>query len=293
VDPSGDVKILVTGATGFVASHLVPALAAGREVVALGHDESRIPTGDGIEPLVVDLRDAAGALLPKVDAIVHLAQANAPFPEGALDIHAVNTAATVTLLDHARRCGTSRFVFASSASVYGFGDQRWTEEDIPAASDFYSATKLAAEGFVGAYRRVFGTTILRLVAPYGPGQRNRMIPRLIDSVRDGRPITLNVGAKPRMNPVYVDDVVRVIEAALSSEGHQIVNVAGNEIASIRELCESIGRAIDVAPLFEQGEGKAGDIVCSNECMRAEFDLDDLVSLDDGLSRTAAGAATTA
>jgi nucleoside-diphosphate-sugar epimerase len=293
VDPGSDVKILVTGATGFVASHLVTALAAGGEVVALGHDESRIPTGDGIEPLVVDLRDAADALLPKVDAIVHLAQSNAAFPEGALDLQAVNTAATVALLDHARRCGATRFVFASSASVYGFGGQPWSEEDIPAASDFYSATKLAAERFVGAYRHLFGTTILRLVAPYGPGQRNRMIPRLIDSVREGRPITLNVGAKPRMNPVYVDDVVRVIEAALSSEAHQIVNVAGDEVASIRELCESIGRAIDVDPLFEQGEGAAGDIVCKNECMRDAFGLHDLVSLDDGLARTAGSAATAA
>jgi UDP-glucose 4-epimerase len=287
------MRVLVTGATGFVASHLLPRLTTGHEVIALGHDEARIPTGDGIEPLVVDLCKAREALLPRVDAVIHLAQANAPFPEGAQDLHAVNAASTVALLDHARSCGATRFVLASSASVYGFGERPWTEEDVPTASDFYSATKLAAERFVAAYGHLFGTTILRLVAPYGPGQRGRMIPRLIESVRQGRRITLNVGAKPRMNPVFVDDVVRVIDGALGSDGHQLVNVAGNETASIRELCESIGRVLDIAPLFEQGTGTAGDIICSNDRMRAAFELDDLVSLDDGLSRTAASAATPA
>jgi UDP-glucose 4-epimerase len=162
------VKVLVTGATGFVASHLVPALAlASHEVVALGHDEARLPSGPGIVPLVADLRDIAGVTLPPVDAIVHLAQANAPFPDGVVDLHAVNTGSTVALLDHARRCGARRFVFASSASVYGFGDRPWSEDDRPAATDFYSATKLAAEGFVRAFQPFVGTTILRLVAPYG------------------------------------------------------------------------------------------------------------------------------
>lgn len=281
------MKVLVTGSTGFVASHLLPALASTHEVFALGHDGSRIPAGDW-QPLVVDLRDFDSADLPAVDAVVHLAQANVPFPDGALDLHEVNTGATVRLLDHARRCGATRFVFASSASVYGFGDRPWTEDDEPAATDFYSATKLAAERFVGAYRSFFGTTILRFVAPYGPGQRNRMIPRLVESVRAGRPITLNAGDKPRMNPIFVDDVVRLVEAALGSDGHQLVNAAGDDAATIRELGESIGRAVGTAPNFEQGTGTAGDIVCGNERMKVELGLDHVTSLDAGLARTAAG-----
>jgi nucleoside-diphosphate-sugar epimerase len=289
MDPGDRMKVLVTGATGFVASHLVPALAATHEVIALGHDESRIPPGDGIEPLVVDLRDAADAVLPKVDAIVHLAQANAPFPEGALDLHAVNTAATVALLDHARRCGASRFVFASSGSVYGLGDRAWTEDDVPAATDFYSGTKLAAEHFVRAYAPFFGTTVMRLAAPYGPGQHNRMIPRLIAKVQERRPITLNAGGRPRMNPIYVTDVVAVVAAALQSAGDQLVNVAGDDVVSIRELAERIGKVVGVEPVFEPGDGTAGDLVCSNDRMRAVFGLSSLVALDDGLARTTTGA----
>ena len=285
------MRVLVTGATGFVASHLIPALAGSHEVVALGHDAERIPELDGVDKLVVDLRSFSSGVLPQVDAIVHLAQANVPVPDGALDLHAVNTAATVALLDHARRCGAGRFVFASSASVYGFGDRPWTEDDVPAALDFYSATKLAGERFVGAHSPFLGTTIVRLVAPYGPGQKNRMIPRLIESVREERPITLNVGDRPRMNPIYVGDVVRLVEAALVSDGDQIVNAAGDEAVSIRELGERIGRVLGVSPIFEQGGGAAGDVVCSNDRMRAQFGLDDLVTLDEGLARTATAPAS--
>jgi nucleoside-diphosphate-sugar epimerase len=222
-----------------------------------------------------------------VDAIVHLAQANVPFPDGAADLFAVNTASTAALLEHARRSGATRFVFASSASVYGLGDAAWSEDDAPAATDFYSATKLAAERLVGAYRGELGTTIMRLVAPYGPGQRNRMIPRLVASVREGRPVQLNAGGRPRMNPIYVDDVVHVIERALESDGNHVVNVAGDDAMTIRELAEAIGAAVGSEPVFEERDAVSGDVVADNRRMRDVFRLDSLVRLEDGLARTAA------
>ncbi len=280
------MRVLVTGATGFVASHLIPALAeAGHDVVALGHDPSRIAAGERVEPLVVDLAAAAWPALPQVDAVVHLAQANEPFPDGAELLRAVNTASTARLLEHARRTGASRFVYASSASVYGLGDRAWAEDDVPAATDFYSATKLAAERFIGAYQSFFGTTILRFVAPYGPGQRNRMIPRLIASVRDGRPITLNAGGRPRMNPLYVADAVAAVSAALGADGHHLVNAAGDETVSIRELAERIGRVVGAEPVFEEGSASvAGDLVCDNTRLHDLLGSGGLVGLDAGLER---------
>lgn len=280
------MRVLVTGSTGFVAQHLLPALGQRHEVYALGHDPSRTAEIEGVQHLTRDLRDTRALDLPDVAAIVHLAQANVPFPDGAVDLDAVNTAATVALLDHARRCGAKRFVFTSSASVYGFGDRPWKEDDEPAATDFYSATKLAAERYVTTFQDFFETTILRLVAPYGPGQRNRMIPRLIESVRDGRAITLNEGSKPVMNPIYIDDVVRVVDSTIASTGNHLVNVAGDEALSIEDICVAIGHAVDRDPVFERGGGTAaGDIVCDNARMHETFDIDRLVTFDEGARRT--------
>jgi UDP-glucose 4-epimerase len=286
VDPTHVVKVLVTGSTGFVAQHLVPSLAARHDVLALGHDRDRIAAA-GAEPLELDLRDPGfPAGLPAVDAIVHLAQANVPFPDGAGDLFAVNTASTVALLEHARRVGATRFVLASSASVYGLGDGVRSETDPPRATDFYSATKLAAERFVSAYSAHVGTTILRPVTPYGPGQRSRLIPRLVSSVREGRPIDLNGGGRPRMNPVYVADVVHVIEASLPDDGHRLLNVAGEEPVTIRELANAIGNALGVEPVFHETDAPApGDIVCDNSRMKELLGDVELVTLAEGLART--------
>jgi UDP-glucose 4-epimerase len=283
------MRVLVTGATGFVASRLLPALAErGDEAFALGHDPERIPVLDGVEPLVVDLTQPLPSL-PAVDAVVHLAQANVPFPEGADRLFAVNTGSTVGLLEHARTCGADQFVVASSASVYGFGEAPFTEDDVPLATDFYSATKLAAERFVRAYdEHLRSTAVLRLVAPYGPGQTRRLLPALVERVRSGRPVTLNAGGRPRMNPIYVDDVVGVIVRALESDAHLLLNVAGDGAWSIADLADLIGDAVGVAPVFEEGAGgAAGDLVAVNERMKRELELPGLVPLADGIRRTVA------
>ena len=281
------VKLLVTGATGFVASHLVPTLAKSHEVIALGHDATRIPVAAGVESLEVDLRERGfSTRLPQVDAIVHLAQANVPFPDGAADLFAVNTAATVELLEHARRHGASHFIYASSASVYGVSEHPFSEDDRPTAQDFYSATKTSAELLAHPYESHLSVTTLRLVAPYGPGQRNRMIPRLIASVLERRPVALNLAGRPRMNPIFVTDVEAVVVAALGSSTSQVINAAGDDTASIREIAELIGQAAGIEPVFEEGTTRvAGDIVCENARMKELLGQHELVSLAAGLQQT--------
>ena len=280
------MRVLVTGATGFVASHLVPALAEHHDVVALGHDAARIP--GGVEPLVVDLEHVADATLPPVDAIVHLAQANVPFPEGAASLVAVNATSTAALLEHARRAGAARFVLASSASVYGADDEPRAETDELRATDFYAATKIAAERFVASYAGLLeGTTTMRLVAPYGPRQSARLIPRLVDRVRSGEPVALNVGARPRLNPIYVGDVVRVVQRALELPGHRVVNVAGDETVDVRELAPLRGDALGVAPVLPAAGAAAGDVIARNDRMKSELGVDGLVPLAEGIRRTVA------
>lgn len=281
------MKVLVTGATGFVASHLVPALAAdGHEVVALGHDAARIPAGAGITPLVVDLASPIGeGVLPAVEAVVHLAQANVRFPEGADALFAVNTASTQRLLEHARASGASHFVFASSGSVYGMADHVLTEASPLAATDFYGATKVGAERLVGAYAGLLTTTTMRLFVPYGPGQTGRMIPAIAGRVRNGDAVTLNGGGRPRMNPVYVDDVIEVVRRGLTSSASVVLNVAGPDVVDVRGLAQAIGRAVGREPVFEDGSPEAaGDIESDTTRLREWLGDHRLTGLDEGLGR---------
>jgi len=278
------VKVFVSGATGFVASHLIPALAAaGHDVVAAGHDRSRIP-GDATA-FEIDLAHDAWPKLPAVEAVVHLAQANVPFPQGADAIFAVNVASTQRLLEHARRSGARRFVLASSGSVYGGSREPLTEESPLKAQDFYSATKVAGERLTQAYAQHLETAILRLFVPYGPGQVRRMIPRLVERIRSGEPVQINREGRPRMNPIYVDDVVHVVLRTLDgAESIGVLNVAGDDVTDIRGVSELIGEVLGVEPRFEASDAEVADIVADNARLHGILGDARLVPLREGIER---------
>jgi nucleoside-diphosphate-sugar epimerase len=280
------MRILVTGAAGFVASHLIPALAgAGHDVYAVDRDPSRVGELPAT-PVAWDLSQQRSDL-PEVDAGIHLAQANVSFPDEARTLYAVNVGSVLELLDHCRRCGAERFLYASSGSVYGFGSAPFAETDPPAGTDLYAVSKLSGELVVQAFAPFFSTFIARLFVPYGPGQRARMIPRLVERVRAGEPVSVNDGGHPRMNPLYIDDVVRVFLAALELDGHHLVNVGGDEAAGIDELAALIGEAVGCEPVIEQADGGApGDIVGDTTRLHELFDLRPLVPLSDGLRAVA-------
>lgn len=284
------MRVLVTGASGFVAPHLIRALTArGDEVVASARDAERIPEGEGIEPMPLDLAGPIDAAkIPAVDAIIQLAQANVPYPERALELYRVNTLSTLELLDACAQLGARQFVHASSGTVYGLGERPFRESDPVRHHQMYATTKIHAEELVARYAELLaGAVSLRIFAPYGPGQVNRMVPAIIGRVRDGKPVSLTEGGRPRMNPIYVDDAVAAIIAALDVSGHKIVNVAGDEVVTIRQIAEAAGRALGVAPVFEDAAGTApGDVVGDTMAFRAWLGDRPFVLLDEGVARTA-------
>jgi nucleoside-diphosphate-sugar epimerase len=110
-----------------------------------------------------------------------------------------------------------------------------------------------------------------------------MIPRLIDRVRAGEPVQVNDGGRPRMNPMYVDDLCRVFTAALRLEGHHVVNVAGDEVVGIDDLARLIGEAVGREPVLEQADGGApGDVMADTTKLHALLDVRPLTSLNEGL-----------
>jgi nucleoside-diphosphate-sugar epimerase len=284
------LRILLIGASGFVGGHLAPRLVeAGHDLVCGVRASSDYTPPEGAEWIELDLdRPLDPGTLPSVDAVLHFAQANVGFPKGARELNRVNVASVVELLDHARESGATRFVYASSASIYGFGDEPFAEDAPLAGSDFYAATKIAAERLVGAYDGLLTTAILRLVVPYGPGQAGRMIPAVANRVASGEPVTLNDGGRPRMNPLYVDDLAQVVLGVLELDRSVVLNVAGDEAVSIKELAETIGRVVGREPRFEDGSASApGDLVADTTRLHELFDLRPLVPLEEGLRRTLA------
>ena len=196
---------------------------------------------------------------------------------------AVNTASTHHVLELARKEGVQRLVFTSTGSVYGSRGKPWTEDDFPEGSGYYAATKLAAERLVRAYAELVPHTIFRLFAPYGPGQRNRLIPGLISRVQSGTSVTVAGGEGPAFNPIHVSHVVRVLEQSLHATGSQLLNLAGDEPLTVREMALTIGRVLGREPRIQDQPGAADRFVGDTSRLRRAYRLPErLISFEDGV-----------
>jgi nucleoside-diphosphate-sugar epimerase len=287
------VLIVVTGATGFVGRALVTALVPRHDVVCLVRNAGALVPGAVAVPGDLTDRLSLAQLPGRPDAVVHLAQGSGGYPEHAPTQFEINAAATSRLLDYAGRSGAGRFVFTSTGTVYAPSLGALGEESaLDADPEFYVLTKRVAERLVLSRAASMSTLVLRLFAPYGPGQRDRLVPRLIDAVRTGASITLRGGGSPRLNPIWIDDLVEILEAAVAGTGDGVVNVAGPKAVGIRDIALIAGAALGREPRFVTDPTPvAGDYVADTTRMRSVFGARALVEPDDGIARLArAGAA---
>jgi nucleoside-diphosphate-sugar epimerase len=237
------MRILLTGATGFIGRALVRALLErGHELFCIVRPGIASPADT--TGVAADLSTSQPVEFNQpVEAVVHLAQSPhyRHFPAQAPDIVAVNVVTTTSLLELARKLGAQSFVLASSGSVYAGSTSPLTEDADVRPRDFYAASKLAAETLMRPYQTFLRTCALRLFTPYGPGQTGRLVPSLVERVRAGSAITLDGPDGLRLAVTYVDDVAATFTAAIENvDWHGIYNVAAPEPTSLREIGTVIG-----------------------------------------------------
>jgi UDP-glucose 4-epimerase len=266
-------KIIMTGASGLVGSHLIPLLAKTCEI----HMLSRSKPSTSIRNVRYHNIDLSGEvdysqLPPKVDAIVYLAQSDnyRDFPEKAADVFQVNTSQVLHMLNYARRAGARTFIYASSGGIYGSSEtETGVSEDILVPANgkigFYSSTKLCSEILAENFAPYMNIALLRFFFVYGRGQkRSMLIPRLVDNVLAGNSILLQGQDGIKINPVHASDAAHAIQAALTLEGCNRINVAGPDVLSLREICGLIGINVGVQPVYQidqtsQPQNLIGDI----------------------------------
>lgn len=251
------MNILITGANGLLGVHAVRQLVAQHQVHALVHSAPLEPVA-GVTYHVIDLSgDWSTQSLPNaLDAVIHLAQSSRfrEFPAQAMDVFGVNVASTARLLDYARVSGAKHFILASSGGVYGAGDEAFKENSLiqhHGQLGYYLGSKLCAEVLAQNYSSLMDVTVLRFFFMYGEGQRRSMlVPRLIDNVMAGQPITLQGSDGIKINPIHVSDAVAALDSCLGLEGSHTFNVAGTEVLSLRDIAQAIGRAVGRDPVFK-------------------------------------------
>jgi UDP-glucose 4-epimerase len=280
------MKILITGAGGFLGRHLVAELGPRHDLVALTR-RTRPPELEASARWVTcDLRELDASVLPKrVDAVIHLAQSSRyrEFPEGAEDMFAVNVSSTFALLEYARAASASAFALASTGGIYGRARTPVRETDRPRPTSFYFRSKLAAEALLDGYAGEFRTLAFRFFFIYGPGQQRMLIPTLAGQVAAREEVVIEGDPGLRINPIYVGDAARVFEPALRTSAAGTFNVAGDEQVTITDLVELVGDAVGERPRVRHEAASAeGDLVADVARMRDQLGVRAQVPLAEGL-----------
>lgn len=283
------MTMLVTGGTGLLGRAVLEQLSAGSatEIVATRRPGRTCAPIDGVTWVEQDLSRRLGNALPaRVDAVAHLAHSTRyrEFPDGAIDVFAVNAAAAVNLLDYSRRAGAQAFVLGSSGAVYSRGPLPHREDDQPHPPSFYGRSKLAAEHAAFAFTDYFDVKALRYFFVYGSGQDERaFIPSLAWRVHNGEDIELGGADGMRCNPIHVDEAAHATLAAMECKGSGIFNIAGPETLSIREIAEHLGARANQRPRFLVRPA-AGDLIADTTCMQRTLFVP-RIGLREGLDGT--------
>ena len=280
------MTVLVTGAAGFIGSHVAERLLAqGERVVGLDAfddfydprikeanlaDARAHPSFRGVRG---DIRDRAllAGLPDDLDAIVHLAarpgvRASIRRPE----LYAsVNVDGTLALLELAREREIRSFVFASSSSVYGERVQAPFAEDdaVDRPISPYAATKRAGELLAHSYHHLhgLGVLVLRFFTAYGPRQRPDLaIHRFAALMAQGLPIPVYGDGSAARDYTYVDDIVDGVALGLAHvrahpHAYEIVNLGESRSVTLNEVIAVLAAEMGVEPVIERLPVQPGDV----------------------------------
>jgi UDP-glucose 4-epimerase len=290
------MKILVTGGSGFIGSHVVDKLAeAGFEPRIYDLRPSLHHEPASVDTVVGDLLDAdtlRGAM-EDCEAVVHLAAYAdvGVVAEQPVSAEECNSRGTLAVLEAARATGT-RVIYGSTIWVYGASGDGVIDEESPIGlpDHLYTASKLAGEMYCTSYAELYDVpcTILRFGIPYGPRARpSAVIPIFVSKAVKGEPLTIAGDGQQTRRFVYVEDLADGVVAALE-RGHQVrvYNLAGDETVTIRELAEVVSGLVGDTEIVHT-PGRSGDFggaVVSNQRAAEELGWRASTPLREGVRR---------
>jgi len=272
------MRVLVTGAAGFIGSHLCEALTAeGYEVVGVDafipyypravkeRNIEELRGNEKFEFHEVDLRDGElGPMMEGVEVVFHIAAMGGLLLSWTnFDLYMTcNVQGTQRLLEAARKSGGVRqFVHASTSSIYG-ADVTGPENSLPTPVSPYGITKLAAEHLVSTYERQFGvpSTILRYFSVYGPRQRPDMGYYIfVERLLKGEPITVFGDGNQLRGNTYVADIVRATMLAHEKfQAGTVYNIGGSEEISANQVIGLLEEITGKKAVVEHGPPRPGE-----------------------------------
>ncbi len=315
----GSHRVIVTGAAGFIGSHVCEALLARGDAV-LGYDsfdpfydralkernlaEVRATaerTGSAFDFVEADLcdTDAFGAALKQAGAtgVIHLAAKAGVRPsiEDPAGYVRANVLGTQVVLSESSRHGCDRVVCASSSSVYGNNEKAPFSEDDPVEHPIspYAATKRACELVGDTHHHLTGlpVSMLRFFTVFGPRQRPDLaIGLFLRKIGAGEPIRMFGDGSTSRDYTFIADIVAGVLASFDKTpefGYRIWNLGGDHPTTLSELIETVGAVTGRDPIVNQEPMQAGDVErtwADQARSRAELAYKPITSIREGIER---------
>lgn len=305
------MKYLVTGGAGFIGAVIAKKLLDHNNEVTIIDNLStgyisNIPNdatfiqGDLSDIITIDkLKNI------KFDAILHIAGQSSgeiSFDDPIYDLNC-NTTSTLRLLKYAVDTGCSRFIYASTMSVYGEqqGKEQFSENDATAPKSFYAIGKLASENYMKIYKQHYGIdyTVLRYFNVYGAGQnlenlRQGIVSIYLKQFIDDRFSYVEVkGAVERFRDLsYVDDIADITIESIKNNSfyNDIFNIGSGEKTTVKSMLELMKRHLNSDKEIRITQGTPGDqfgIYANNEKLMKIYNKK-FIEFEDGLKKMIKG-----
>lgn len=272
-------SVIITGGTGFIGSNIIKNLSNDYNFVNIGRNKSNL-----CEDVYWDFKSRLNyKCRNEIHSIIHCAAITGNKHPLKSDYIDVNLKSTLYLLDYCVDNRISKFIYISTGGVYGYSDEKLNESGLCNPIDIYSMSKYFSEKLCDLYRDKISIIIVRLFFPYGNGQQDRLFSNLVNSITDGKEITLNKNGQPIINPIHINDVVSIIRELVKINCEGIYNLCGDECISIEELSAKIALYAKVEePHFVYKDDSVANLIGSNEKIHELVQYKLQVDLDTGI-----------
>ena len=293
------MNILITGGCGFIGSHIVDAyIVAGHKVFVIDHNANSKYKNLKAKYIEADITDSKIEQIfkeNKIDVINHhAAQISVDAAEKDPITNAkINIFGTLNLLELARKYNIKKFIFSSSAAVYGNVKQLpVSENNLPKPDSQYGISKLCAEKYILLYNQLYNLdiAIFRYANAYGPRQKAGVIALCTQNLLQNKPLTIRGNGETTRDFVFVEDIAEINQIILSKKTKsKIFNVSTNTeiaindfISQLSELSNHLKPNIIKTPLV------SGEIINSrldNHLLFEELNWKPKTNFNEGLQKT--------
>ncbi|GLX66345.1 NAD-dependent epimerase/dehydratase family protein [Paenibacillus glycanilyticus] len=296
-------KVIVTGGAGFIGSHIVDrCLLKGWETIVVDNlskgEVENIPIGAKFYH--ADIRSHEMEMIiakEQPDVIVHqAAQTDVQYSiNEPLEDASANILSTIRILELAVKYGVQKFVYASSAAIYGTPEEVLINESHPKhPMSGYGVSKYVPELYISTYAKLYGLKygILRYANVYGPRQASDgeggVVAVFVDRLLRGEKLIIFGDGEQTRDFIFVEDIADANIAAILSEHNVIVNIGTSQPSSINRLVSSLQDCCEVKTRVEYRPARAGDIMHScldNQQAIIQLGWEPKVRLEEGLWKT--------